>query len=119
MYRIPKDLDLSPIIGEFTTQLRVGQFDLHFTFGPVQFMITSKVDLFREGKPFGHWEEGKWPEPGFYDLMNTEIIHYEIPTDRLLVLEFKNGIVMHLVDDSDQYECMEINFDGGQSRWII
>jgi hypothetical protein len=32
MYRIPSDLDLSPVVGEFTTQLRVGQFDLQFTF---------------------------------------------------------------------------------------
>jgi hypothetical protein len=33
MCRVPKDLDLSPVVGEFTTQVRVGQFDLQFTFG--------------------------------------------------------------------------------------
>jgi hypothetical protein len=28
MYGIPKELDLSSVVGEFTTQIRVGQFDL-------------------------------------------------------------------------------------------
>ncbi len=119
MYRIPKDLNLSPVVGEFTTQLGVGQFDLQFTFGRVSFAISSPVDLFRDGKQIAHWEQSRWPEPGFYDLMNVEIIRCDIPNDRLIVLEFKNGIVMHLVDDSDQYECMFINFEGDPSQWII
>jgi hypothetical protein len=32
MYTIPNDLAPSPVVGEFTTQVRVGQFDLQFTF---------------------------------------------------------------------------------------
>ncbi len=59
MYRIPKELDLSPVVGEFTTQVRVGQFDLQFTFGAVNFAVQSPVNLFREGKLVAHWEEGK------------------------------------------------------------
>ncbi len=50
MYRIPKDLDLSQIVGTFTTQLRVGQFDLQFTLGDphhqVTFAVQSAVNLF-------------------------------------------------------------------------
>ena len=41
MYGIPKELDLSPVLGEFTTQVRVGQFDLQFTFGSVSFAVQS------------------------------------------------------------------------------
>ncbi len=55
MYRIPDKLDLSPVVGEFTTQLRVGQFDLQFTFGPVSFAVQSPVNLFRDGKLIAHW----------------------------------------------------------------
>jgi hypothetical protein len=119
MYRISKDLNLSPIIGEFTTQLRVGQFDIQFSFGPVDFAVSSPIELFRNGKPFARWEEGTWPDPGFYDVMNVEVTRCDIPNDRLMVLEFKNGVVMHLVDDSDQYECMIITFKGDPSPWII
>jgi len=119
MYRIPDALDLSPIVGEFTTQLGVGQFDLHFTFGPVSFVVQSPVNLFRNGKLIAHWEEGRWPDPDFYDVMNATIRRCEVPNDRLIVLEFDNGIAMHLEDSSDQYECMQIYFEGNPSPWII
>lgn len=119
MYGIPKELDLSPTIGEFTTQVRVGQFDLQFTFGPVNFAIQSPISLFRDRELVARWEEGKWPDAGFYDIMNVAITRYEVVNDRLMVLEFANGIEMHLEDDSDQYESMQITFAGNPSPWII
>lgn len=119
MYRIPKELDLSPIVGKFTTQIRVGQFDLQFTFGSVSFAVASPVSLFGDLVLIGHWEEGNWPDPAFYDTMNTEITRCDIKTDRLIVITFANGIEMHLADDSDQYECMKIHFEGNPSPWII
>ena len=118
MYRIPADLDLSRVVGQFTTQVRVGQFDLQFTFGPVNFAVQSPVNLFRDGKLLAHWEEGRWPDPGFYDIMNSEVRRCEIVNDRLILFEFENGITMHLEDSSDQYESMQISFEGGQTRWI-
>ena len=119
MYRIPKDLDLSSVVGEFTTQVRVGQFDLQFTFGDVHFAIQSPVNLFRDGQLVAHWEEGKWPDPGFYDIMNTEVGRCDVVNDRLIVFQFDNGIEMHLEDSFDQYESMQISFKGNPSEWII
>lgn len=119
MYRIPADLDLTSVVGQFTTQLRVGQFDLQFTFGRVNFAIQSPVNLFRDGKLLAHWEEGRWPEPGFYDLMNSEVRRCEVVNDRLILFEFENGITMHLEDSSDQYESMQISFEGETTQWII
>jgi hypothetical protein len=119
MYRIPKGLDLSPVLGKFTTQIRVGQYDLQFTFGDVHFGISSPVNLFRERELIGHWEEGRWPDAAFYDIMNTEITRCEVRTDRLIVVAFANGIELQLVDDSDQYECMNISFKRNKAQWII
>jgi hypothetical protein len=119
MYRIPADLDLTPVVGQFTTQVRVGQFDLQFTFGPVNFAVQSPVNLFRDGKLLAYWEEGRWPDPGFYDLMNSQVRRFEVVNDRLILLELENGITMHLEDSSDQYECMQISFEGEQTQWII
>jgi len=119
MYRIPKELDLSPVVGEFTTQVLVGQFDLQFMFGKVNFAIQSPVRLIRDGKQVAYWEEGKWPDPGFYDIMNTEVRRCEIVNDRLIVLQFDNGIEMHLEDNSDQHESIQISFAGNPSQWII
>jgi hypothetical protein len=119
MYRIPVNLNLSSVIGQFTTQVRVGQFDLQFTFGAVNFAIQSPVSLFRDGKLFARWEQGQWPDPGFYDIMNAEVRRCEVVNDRLIVFEFENAITMHLEDNSDQYECMQISFEGEQTQWII
>ncbi len=119
MYRIPDNLDLSAVVGEFTTQVRVGQFDLQFMFGPVGFAVQSPVNLFRDGKLVAHWEECRWPDLGFYDVMNAKVRSCEVVNDRLIVFEFENGIAMHLEDSSDQYECIQIYFDGNPSPWII
>jgi hypothetical protein len=119
MYRIPNDLPLSNVIGEFTTQIRVGQFDLQFTFGKVNFAISSQIDLIRNGDVIGIWDEGKWPDPQFYEIMNVNIVKCEIPHDRLIVLYFENDIEMHLKDDSDQYECMQISIEGDPTQWWI
>ncbi len=119
MYRIPDDLNLSPVVGQFTTQVRVGQFDLQFTFGSVTFAIQSPVTLFRDDEPIAHWEEGRWPDAGFYEIMNSNVKRCEIVNDRLIVLEFDNGIVMHLEDSLDQYESMQITIDGDPCQWII
>jgi hypothetical protein len=126
MFRVPKDLDLSMVVGKTTTQLHVGQNDLQFTFdsgthtaGAAKFLVTSSVDLFRAGKLVAHWEEGKWPDPGFFDIMNTEVVRWEVPNDGVIVLEFANGIEMHLEDNSDHYESIEIWFEGNPVPVII
>jgi len=119
MYRIPKALDLSAVVGEFTTQVRVGQFDLQFTFGAVNFAVQSPVTLLRGDKQVAHWEEGRWPEPEFYLLMNSKVTRCDISSDRLIVFEFEDGLMMHLEDSSDQYESMQIRFAGNPSPWII
>lgn len=119
MYRIPNNLDLSAVVGEFTTQVRVGQFDLQFTFGPVNFAVASPVSLFRAGVVVASWLEGTWPDPGFFEVMNSTVKRCEIVSDRLIVLEFENGLEIHFEDSSDQYESMQITFEGNPTPWII
>lgn len=117
IYRIPTNLDLSWAIGEFTTQVRVGQFDLQFTFGSVDFAVQSPVSLFRDDMLVGQWIEGRWPDAGFFDIMNTPVCRCDVVDDRTIVLEFENGLTMHLTDDSDAYECMQIRING--ALWVI
>lgn len=65
----------------------------------------------------GQWEEGKWPDAGFYEILNIEIAQCQIVDTRLIVISFANGIEMHLEDNSDQYESMQISFKA--KLWII
>jgi len=123
MYGIPKSLDLSQVVGKSTTQFRVGGFDLQFSFGEpphqVDFTIESVVDLFRAGELFAHWEAGKWPDPGFIDIMGIEVTRWKVPNDRSIVLEFANGIEMHLEENDTPYESMQIWFEGNPVPVII
>lgn len=119
MYRIPADLDLSPLVGEFATQVRVGRFDVQFAFGPVHFSVESPIRLFRDGKSIGRWESGRWPPPEFLEIMNAEVLRYEIPDDRRIALELDNGIAILLEDDSDDRECFQISIEGNPFPWII
>ncbi|KAA3614559.1 MAG: hypothetical protein DWQ01_00610 [Planctomycetota bacterium] len=119
MYRVPPDLDLSPVIGKHTTQIGVGQFDLQITFGPVHFAVQSPIRIFRGKELIAQWQEGKWPDPGFYDIMNVEVLQCEIPNDRQIVLHFENGLEMLLEDSLDQYESMQIFIAGRPGQWII
>lgn len=119
MYRIPQDLDLSGIVGEFTTQVSVGQFDIQFRFGKYHFAIQSDVYLIRRGEVIGGWQSGTWPSQQFFEVMNVSVVAYQIPDEREVVIHLENGIEIHFRDDSDKFECMQIYVDGEQSPYII
>lgn len=118
MYRVPKDLDLSEIVGKSSTQLKVGQFDLQFSFGDVDFLIESKVDLIREGRVIGHWSAGSWPSSSFFEMMNSEVTGFEIPNDRTIVIHLHGSLEVHMYDTEDEFECIQISMPG-QNSWII
>lgn len=49
----------------------------------------------------------------------TTVTAAKVVNDQLIVLEFDNGIAMHLEDSSDQYDRMQISFHGDPAAWII
>lgn len=62
----------------------------------MNFAVQSAIDLFRDGELMAHWEEGQRPESGFYEIVNTEVVRWEIINERLILFEFVNGIEMHM-----------------------
>lgn len=119
MYRIPLDLDLSAIIGQTNPQIRVGQFDIQFSFGKVNFAVQSQIVLRKDGKQIGGWEQGVWPDEQFYSIMNSAASSYQVVNDRLLEIHLENGIEICLKDDSDQFECLKISIEGEANSHII
>ena len=112
MYRFPSDLDLSPLIGTFTTQVLVGQYDLQFCFGDSWLAAQSTVELQRDGLVVGLWEPGRWPDPAFHEVMNADITGAFFKDDRNLVVLLDNGLSINFIDNSDQYESMQIRIAG-------
>lgn len=119
MYGIPSDIDLSPIVGEFSTQVRVGQFDIQFSFGSVNFAVQSPVTLIKSGNVVGTWSEGRWPDAAFFDTMNADVLRYEVPTSKDIVIYLENGLEIHLHDSSDEYESMQISIESSATFWVI
>lgn len=119
MYRIPKELDLSKAVGEFTTQIRVGKYDIQFEFGDVHFAVQTPIKLLKSGEVVATWEEGKWPESGFIEIFNVPISNINIPDDKTIVITFENNLEMHLSDNSDQFESMQISINGESGPWIF
>ncbi|WP_313548974.1 hypothetical protein [Pseudomonas sp.] len=119
MYRIPEDLDLSGMVGEFTTQILVGQFDMQFSFGKYHFAVQSNITLVRNGEVIGVWQEGVWPPSQFFEIMNVSVVRCQIPDDRTIAIYLDNDIEIHLKDNSDEFESMQISIDGELGPWII
>jgi len=62
-----------------------------------------------------HWQlaTGAWPDLQFIEILNVDLVGYDVLDDRNLVLHFSSGVDMHLCDHSNQYENMKIH------GWII
>jgi len=118
MYGIPKELNLDVIVGSECTQIRVGQFDVQFSFGEVDFIIQSRIGIFKNEVEVGAWEEGKWPDCAFYDVMNVPVESVLIQDAKAVVITLVTGLSLHLCDSSEQFETMQISI-GGDDPWII
>lgn len=118
MYQIPQKLDLSEAIGQCTTQLRIGPFDIQFSFGKVNFNIQSQVILKSHGEIIAQWEEGTWPDATFYEVFNVAMIDWQLQ-ENSIILRLENGMEMQLMADSDEYECMQISIEGQDILWVI
>jgi len=118
MYGIPKELNLDVMAGSDCTQIRVGQFDMQFSFGEVNFAIQSRICLFKNEVEIGAWEEGKWPDCAFYEIMNVPVESVRIHGAKEIVITLENSLSIHLCDNSEQFETMQISIEG-DDPWII
>ncbi|MBQ1782622.1 MAG: hypothetical protein II007_03125 [Gammaproteobacteria bacterium] len=111
-------MNLDVMVGSECTQIRVGQFDIQFSFGEVDFAVQSRIGLFKNEVEIGTWEEGKWPDCAFYEIMNVPVESVRIQGAMAIVITLKSGLSIHLFDNSEQYETMQITIGGGDP-WII
>jgi hypothetical protein len=118
MYQLPKKLDLSEAIGQCTTQLRIGPFDIQFSFGKVNFNIQSQVILTSHGETITQWEEGTWPDATFSQVFNVAMVDWQLQENSIM-LRLENGMEMQLMADNGGYECIQISIEGQDVLWVI
>lgn len=119
MYGFSADLDLSAAIGQETTQLCVGPFDLQFSFGAVAFAVQSKVEIWQKRQLVGSWEAGAWPDPAFYQVFGSALQHFSVLDPKRLSLQLTSGLELLLVDNSEHYESIQIYVGGMEVANIV
>ena len=119
MYKIPKDISLNNIVGECISQINVGVWDLQFCIGKVHFSIESNIVIKFNGDEIGAWFPGEWPNKCFRDIINVNAIGFEILDDAEVIIKFDNDYTIHLYDDSEQFESMQIVDNILKKTWII
>jgi hypothetical protein len=114
MYRIPTDLNIKGLVGSVLNQIRLGRYDVQFHFDSAACISTqTQLDVFRGTNKIAAWnEENNWSGAEFQALLNEKVVAYSVPNDRLLTVQFESGLALHFHDDSDQYECIQIDPGG-------
>jgi hypothetical protein len=122
VYGFSAGLDLRNIIGCNLSLLGLGEFDVQFNFGGsgIRFCIQGRICLLENGRPISAWDDQtKWTSLSFQKLLNVTVKSYSVSNDRLLEINFENGLTLQLHDDSEQYEAMQIYFDDKTKDTII
>jgi hypothetical protein len=120
MYRVPPDLDLSFCAGHSLNQVAIGKYDVQFKFeSGVTLMLRSEGEVLQGGNVVASWtEEAGWSSLAFVALLNQTVIHARVPDERTIELQFPEGFILRVYDNSDQFESMQI-FGPGQELIVI
>ena len=121
MNRIPSDLKLDEIVGSEIQQIRCGRYDVQFDFhAGVVISVQGCITLLRRTTRVGGWDDsGNWSTLEFQGLLNIPATAYKILNDRLLQIEFANGLVLQIHDSSDQYESFQISWPGTNVMLVV
>lgn len=118
MYRFPKDLDLSSMVGASLQQICIGPSNVQFGFTHgIRITLESKATILRSGKLATSWDHEKgWSGCEFQQLMNKRVVGYSVIDEKLMEIMFSDEWVVHFFDDSDGYESLQIHgLEGGQT----
>jgi hypothetical protein len=64
-------------------------------------------------------ESGGWTSVAFHALLNDRVVAAVVQSARVLELQFQNGPLLQVLDDSEQYESMQIYLPGGEAPIVI
>ena len=120
MNRIAPGLDLSFCIGHSLDQIAIGKFDVQFKFGSgVTLALQSEGELVQSGAVVATWTElAGWSSLAFFPLLNQTVARARVFDERTIELQFSEGQVLRLFDNSDQFESMQI-FGPGKELLVI
>jgi hypothetical protein len=108
MHGIPKDTDLSPLVGTTLEQLCIGLHEIILRFGD-NLSLTVEGSL-RIDFDSTSWNGSKYGEAAnvFAALLGVEVIRCAVIDSKTLCIEFANGGVVTAYDSKDCYESFQL-----------
>ena len=111
MHGVPKDLDLSIFVGKALSLVGIGEHQVSFHFHP-EGLVTVEGDWEARG-PDGNvidrsMENSQRTEYRVHRLLGHEVVASEIDAPRSFSLNFSNGVVLQVFDNSKEYESFSI-----------
>jgi len=76
--------------------------------------------MYQKDQIIANWtEDYVWDDLSFQNILNCKVLKYSVENDRVLAIFFENDFRLELVDDSQQYESMQIYPKGELSEMIV
>lgn len=121
MYGLSPDVDLGCFVGAEVHQISVAKFDVQFHFASsARIAVQSRVRVLRGGGLIAEWSEAAgWTSVEFQGLLNGRVMAAAMQSPRVLELRFANGLLLELLDDSEQYESMQIYYPGADMPIVV
>ena len=109
------------LVGSDLQQICMGKYSVQFRFGSGTFIaVQGGARILKNETQVATWtDEGSWDTLAFNDLLDQSVIRYFVASKNVLQIDFDNGLVLELIDDSDQYESMQIYPNGKLDSIII
>lgn len=92
-------------------QVCVGQYDLQFNFHPNgNVSVQGRCELLDNAEQvIDVWENGRRSSIfRFFELLGQSVIEVAIDSPKSFNLLFSNGLLLRVVDDSEQYETFSV-----------
>lgn len=121
MYGLSPNLKIEGMVGHTLNQICIGKYDVQFHFSSgTNIAVQGGARILENGRIIATWtEEGTWSDLSFHELLNRDVKEYSVPNTSLLRINFNDNFVLELLDDSEQYESMQIYPHGNTHSMIV
>lgn len=118
MYGLPKDINLDFFVGRTLLQICIGASDIILKFDEsVSLTITCSIGFKEEGCDIRKYDFLSHSAVDIIKLLHKIVIGVNGLEDGTLILEYNDGNILEVYDDSEQYESYIIHY--GDNEMII
>lgn len=116
MYGIPRDFDLSPVVGEMIESVTLGPYIMHISFGNGWSISCEGTVAYRDGSNIAPIRSRDWQDLNILKLfLGAVVSSWKKESDRTFSISLQDRGTIVFTADSTKYERFQIQPKG----WII